>query len=31
MLKRLPEAWRDKVMHDNAAAHYGERLGLVLA
>jgi predicted TIM-barrel fold metal-dependent hydrolase len=27
MLKRLPEAWRDKVLHDNAAALYGERLG----
>jgi len=31
MLKRLPEAWREKVMHENAAALYGERLGLVLA
>ena len=27
MLKRLPEAWRDKVLHDNAAELYGERLG----
>ena len=31
MLKRLPEAWRDKVLHDNAAALYGERLGLAAA
>jgi predicted TIM-barrel fold metal-dependent hydrolase len=31
MLKRLPEAWRDRVLHDNAAALYGERLGLVPA
>ena len=29
MLKRLPEAWRERVMHENAAALYGERLGLV--
>jgi predicted TIM-barrel fold metal-dependent hydrolase len=29
MLKRLPEAWRHKVMHENAANLYGERLGLV--
>ena len=28
MLKRLPEAWRDKVLHENAAELYGERLGL---
>ena len=31
MLKRLPESWREKVMHGNAAALYGERLGLVAA
>jgi uncharacterized protein len=31
MLKRLPEAWRDKILHANAAALYGERLGLVAA
>ncbi len=31
MLRRLPEAWRDKVLHENAAALYGERLGLVAA
>jgi predicted TIM-barrel fold metal-dependent hydrolase len=31
MLKRLPEAWRDRVLHENAAAFYGERLGLVAA
>ena len=29
MLKRLPEAWRDRVLYDNAAELYGERLGLV--
>jgi predicted TIM-barrel fold metal-dependent hydrolase len=29
MLRRLPEAWRDKVLHENAAALYGDRLGLV--
>ncbi len=28
MLKRLPEAWRDKVLHENAVELYGERLGL---
>ena len=28
MLKRLPESWRDKVLHGNAAELYGERLGL---
>jgi predicted TIM-barrel fold metal-dependent hydrolase len=28
MLKRLPEEWRAKVLHDNAAALYGARLGL---
>jgi predicted TIM-barrel fold metal-dependent hydrolase len=31
MLKRLPEDWRARVLHDNAAAFYGERLGLVTA
>lgn len=31
MLKRLPETWREKVMHENAAGLYGERLGLVAA
>jgi predicted TIM-barrel fold metal-dependent hydrolase len=31
MLKRLPEAWREKILHANAAALYGERLGLVAA
>jgi uncharacterized protein len=31
MLKRLPEAWRDRILHGNAAALYGERLGLVAA
>ena len=31
MLKRLPEAWRDKVLHENAAELYGERLGLARA
>jgi predicted TIM-barrel fold metal-dependent hydrolase len=30
-LKRLPEAWRDRVLHANAAALYGPRLGLVAA
>ena len=29
MLKRLPESWRDRVLHENAAELYGERLGLV--
>ncbi len=28
MLRRLPDAWREPVMHGNAAAVYGERLGL---
>jgi predicted TIM-barrel fold metal-dependent hydrolase len=28
MLKRLPERWRAPVMHDNAAALYGARLGV---
>ena len=31
MLKRLPEGWRDRVLHENAAAFYGDRLGLVPA
>jgi predicted TIM-barrel fold metal-dependent hydrolase len=31
MLKRLPEAWRERVLHDNAAELYGERLGLAAA
>lgn len=31
MVKRLPEAWRDGVMHGNAAALYGDRLGLTTA
>ncbi len=31
MLKRLPAAWREPVLHGNAAAFYGERLGLVAA
>ena len=30
-LNRLPEDWRDRVLHGNAAALYGERLGLVTA
>jgi predicted TIM-barrel fold metal-dependent hydrolase len=30
-LKRLPQAWRDQVLHANAAALYGPRLGLVAA
>ena len=30
-LGRLPEAWRENVMHGNAAALYGDRLGLVAA
>ena len=29
MLRRLPEAWRDAVLHGNAAELYGARLGLV--
>ena len=29
MLRRLPVAWRDQVLHENAAAFYGERLGLI--
>ena len=28
MLNRLPEAWRAKVLHENAAELYGARLGL---
>jgi predicted TIM-barrel fold metal-dependent hydrolase len=28
MLNRLPEAWRAKVLHANAAELYGARLGL---
>ena len=28
MVKRLPEAWRAKVLHENAAELYGARLGL---
>jgi predicted TIM-barrel fold metal-dependent hydrolase len=31
MLKRLPEAWRDRVLHDNPAELSGERLGLAAA
>jgi predicted TIM-barrel fold metal-dependent hydrolase len=31
MLNRLPESWREPVMHGNAAVLYGERLGLVPA
>jgi predicted TIM-barrel fold metal-dependent hydrolase len=31
MLRRLPEAWRRPVLHDNAAALYGARLGLAAA
>ncbi|MGH2452118.1 MAG: amidohydrolase family protein [Candidatus Limnocylindria bacterium] len=31
MLKRLPEAWRERVLHENAAALFGERLGLARA
>ena len=31
MLRRLPEAWRAPVLHDNAAALYGARLGLAAA
>jgi uncharacterized protein len=29
MLKRLPEAWRERVLHENAAELYGDRLALV--
>ena len=28
MIKRLPAEWRERVMHDNAAALFGDRLGL---
>ena len=28
MLNRLPESWRAKVLHENAAELYGARLGL---
>jgi uncharacterized protein len=31
MLRRLPDAWREPVMHDNAAAAYGARLRLPAA
>ena len=31
LLRRLPESWRAAVMHDNAAAFYGARLGAVPA
>jgi len=31
LARHLPEAWRDKVMHENAVALYGERLRLVAA
>jgi len=31
MLRRLPQTWRDKVLHENADALYGKRLGLVRA
>ena len=31
MLRRLPEAWREPVLHGNAAALYGARLGLAAA
>ena len=31
MLRRLPEAWREGVLHGNAAALYGARLGLTAA
>jgi predicted TIM-barrel fold metal-dependent hydrolase len=31
MLRRLPNAWRDAVMHENAATFYGERLARVPA
>ncbi len=30
-LNRLPDDWRESVLHGNAAAFYGERLGLVSA
>ena len=31
LLRRLPESWRAAVLHDNAAAFYGARLGAVPA
>jgi uncharacterized protein len=31
MLGRLPQAWRERVLHENAATFYGARLGLVAA
>jgi predicted TIM-barrel fold metal-dependent hydrolase len=31
LLRRLPESWRTAVLHDNAAAFYGARLGAVPA
>ena len=31
LANRLPAAWRDPVMHDNAVAFYGRRLGLPVA
>ena len=31
VINRLPKAWHDKVMHENAAAFYGDKLGLVSA
>jgi predicted TIM-barrel fold metal-dependent hydrolase len=31
MLRRLPESWREPVMHANAAGLYGDRLGLTPA
>jgi len=31
MLRRLPEAWREPVLHGNAEAFYGARLGLTRA
>ena len=31
MLRRLPPAWREQVMHGTAAELYGPRLGLVAA
>jgi predicted TIM-barrel fold metal-dependent hydrolase len=31
MLRRLPEEWREPVLHGNAAALYGARLGLAAA
>jgi len=31
MLRRLPDSWRDQVIHGNAASLYRDRLGLVAA